>query len=353
MSGSVPTPISPIAWVRLAAALVAGLVAAAGVVAVTTVALGSSAAGAAVEQGGPCPSGNGRIGVRIVVDNNDPSGADATCVDVAAGSSGYDVLVARARQLGRPAPRTDGNGLLCGIDGTPETGCVEDVDGQFRYWSYWTGRVDGTTWTYSRVGMDARRVQAGDVDGWRLVVAANGGPTPRPRRCPDGSTCTEGTATTLRPTPTVTAAPSGGSPPPPPPSESAGSTTPTTPGAAVAGATATASNPPSPPSRPGGSTPRSGSNPAPPPGDIVPPTVSGTVLERSENPLDASSSTTSTTTTVASSRSAADERATALIVENAAAQPGNDGATGWIAFGLVLGAGALATVQARRTRLRR
>ena len=94
--------------------------------------------------------------VEVVVDYGDhgdgaPTRPSAYCAKVPDGSTGADVLAVRARELGKPMPRYN-DGLLCAIDGFPETGCGEEnADGTFNYWSYWHKRGDGA-WTYSNRG---------------------------------------------------------------------------------------------------------------------------------------------------------------------------------------------------------
>ena len=94
--------------------------------------------------------------VEVVVDYGDhgqgaPTRPSAYCAKVPDGSTGADVLAVRARELGKPMPRYN-DGLLCAIDGFPETGCGEEnADGTFNYWSYWHKKGDGA-WTYSSRG---------------------------------------------------------------------------------------------------------------------------------------------------------------------------------------------------------
>ena len=86
-----------------------------------------------------------------LADRGAPARPSAYCAKVPDGSTGADVLAVRARELGKPPPRYN-DGLLCAIDGLPETGCGEEnADGTFSYWSYWHKRGDGA-WAYSSRG---------------------------------------------------------------------------------------------------------------------------------------------------------------------------------------------------------
>lgn len=116
----------------------------------------------------------GEIRVRVVLDFGGaagaPSGVSDVCVPVADRTTGAELLVARARQLGTPAPRFEG-GFVCAIDGFPETGCGEQTGAGYRYWSYWHGEAG--SWTYANVGPAGWKLRDGDVEGWRFL---DGGP---------------------------------------------------------------------------------------------------------------------------------------------------------------------------------
>jgi hypothetical protein len=147
----------------------------------------------------------GGIRVRVVVDFGDAAGAPPAvsdvCVPVADRTTGAELLAARARQLGTPAPRYDG-GLLCAIDGYPETGCGDRTSDGYRYWSYWHG--DAGSWTYANVGPGSWKLRDGDVEGWRFL---NGGPESKaapPRAAAASCPATaRATATTAAPPPTT------------------------------------------------------------------------------------------------------------------------------------------------------
>ena len=156
---------------------------------------------------GTCAAAAGELRVSVVID--DGSGAGAVCVTVPSGSTGADVLVERARVLGTPAPRWDGSGLLCALDGVPASGCGERTDDGYLYWSYWRG--DTGTWQYSSVGPATRRVSAGAVEGWRFVAGAGNPTDPPPRHAPDADAIC---GTTPPPTTPTTAPPAPTTPPP-------------------------------------------------------------------------------------------------------------------------------------------
>jgi hypothetical protein len=148
----------------------------------------------------------GEIRVRVVVDFGGapgaPSGVSDVCVPAADRTTGAELLAARARQLGTPAPRYDG-GLLCAIDGYPETGCGDRTSDGYRYWSYWHG--DAGSWTYANVGPGSWKLREGDVEGWHFL---NGGP--ESKASPPGAAatpCPAGIATTTAPAATAAPAP--------------------------------------------------------------------------------------------------------------------------------------------------
>lgn len=157
----------------LASFLVAGVVA--------------TATGAAAVE---CPAANpGEVGVLVVVDYGDLSDApdpSVACVSVAEGSDGNEVLAARADQLGVPPPRYDPSGLLCAIDGRPESGCGDRTETGFRYWSYWLG--DDRGWEYASVGPGFREISADVTEGWRFVDGTGRPTDPPPALPPDAAT---------------------------------------------------------------------------------------------------------------------------------------------------------------------
>lgn len=121
------------------------------------------------------------ICVGVVVANAQlGGGSNDYCATVAAGSTGMDVLRARATALGRPQPREQ-NGLLCAIDGKPATGCgVADSNGGYDYWSYWHRPAGASGWSYSRVGADDYAPGNGSQEGWQWVQGQSEANAPRP-----------------------------------------------------------------------------------------------------------------------------------------------------------------------------
>jgi hypothetical protein len=136
------------------------------------------------------------ICVGVVVDYGDatgaPSGPRGTCVEVSPGSTGADVLAKRASQLGTMRPRYNSSGLLCAIDGYPESGCAERTSDDYEYWSYWHRPPGGGAWQYARVGPGSYEVHDGEVEGWRFQSGNGTRSDPAPRSsvtftqlCPD------------------------------------------------------------------------------------------------------------------------------------------------------------------------
>jgi hypothetical protein len=164
----------------------------------------------------------GQIRVRVVVDFGDtpgaPSGVSDVCVPVADRTTGAELLAARARELGTPAPRYDG-GLLCAIDGYPESGCGDRTSDGYRYWSYWHG--DAGSWTYANVGPGSWKLRDGDVEGWHFLNGGAESKAAPPRAA--ATSCPAVAATTVAP-PATTAVPR--------PTSSASVTPTTAPGAA-------------------------------------------------------------------------------------------------------------------------
>jgi len=112
---------------------------------------------------------------RALQPSDGASRPDATCVSVPPGSTGNQVLAARARQLGTPAPTYRSDGLVCSIDGYPRTGCQDVQDGGgYHYWAYYVRKPGAAGWTYANYGPgDAHSKPAdGAVEGWAFQ---NGG----------------------------------------------------------------------------------------------------------------------------------------------------------------------------------
>lgn len=171
---------------RLAVACLVALVLVAGSVTGGVPVLGSdgAVADAATVCGGSV--GEGQIRVVIVVDPGPggPGGPAATCLVVARGTTGAQLLAERSGALGVPRPRYADSGLLCGIDGHPATGCGERTASGYRYWAYFSGTSG--SWVYGSGNPFIRRMADGDVEGWRFVDGAGTGQDPPPRLGPSG-----------------------------------------------------------------------------------------------------------------------------------------------------------------------
>ena len=99
---------------------------------------------------------------------------------------GYDrggqLLAERAAALGAARPRYADSGLLCGIDGFPDSGCGERTGDGYRYWAYFSGTSG--SWVYGGGNPFIRRLADGDIEGWRFVVGTGTGQDPPPRITP-------------------------------------------------------------------------------------------------------------------------------------------------------------------------
>lgn len=142
---------------------------AATVIVIATIALVPRAGNALVAR--PCATSADHVAV--VVDTG--SGVSAACVPLKSGDDGLSLLVRRASMLGKPAPRINGDGFLCAIDGVPDTGCGEDA-GAKAYWSYWHG--DGG-WSYESLGGGSTRPDPNTVEGWRFEPTSGAKEAPR------------------------------------------------------------------------------------------------------------------------------------------------------------------------------
>lgn len=138
------------------------------------------------------------VHVAVVVDLDNAGGVSAVCVPAGARDNGATALAARASMLGLPQPRYNAAGLLCAIDGVPQTGCGTAHDGHYAYWAYFHG-TNGN-WTYNNFGPASWRVSTGVVEGWRWEPDGAGLPTDPP---PRGSA---NAATTCVPAPPTTVA---------------------------------------------------------------------------------------------------------------------------------------------------
>ncbi len=279
--------------------------------------------------GADCASAAGAISVPVIIDFGELRGDTApvvTCVSVADGASGTAALNERARRLGTPAPRFNAAGFLCAVDGTPASGCGDDAGSTVAYWSYWWASTTNPTWRYATRGSDQRRLSAGVIEGWRYIVGtAAQGPGLAPRRDPGSVACAAAAPPAVPPAAPV--------PAPPPAAADPRTTTPGAPGPADPGPVAAAPI--------GGDT-------APPNPDLTSTTLVDPVT------------TTAISAPTTSSPSEDDDRVEVandpLSTTSDVAGGGDDGGDGWAgpvagAF-VVVAAGALATVQARRRRLR-
>lgn len=144
-----------------------------------------SPADAAERCAATAPAGSVRVVVVIDygVEDGAPSPASVECLTVAAGTSGGELLAARSALLGAAKLRFAGSGLLCAIDGYPAAPeCGQASGDEYRYWSYWSGT--GGAWVYGAGNPFVRRVQDGDIEGWRFSSAAES-EAPAPRPAPD------------------------------------------------------------------------------------------------------------------------------------------------------------------------
>ena len=199
----VPGRAAPRRVTGWASALVAMVVMALALVA--TAAVGTVTAGpasAATSCSGPLAGG--QIRVVIVVDPGEtgPRAPAATCLVVAAGTSGSKILAQRASELGLPSPRYADSGLLCGLDGFPGSGCPVNSGGAYAYWAYFNG--SGGVWSYGHDNPCVRRMVDGEIMGWRYTTGSADGDAPKPRISPTSSLFPA-----LAPPPTA-APPSGG-----------------------------------------------------------------------------------------------------------------------------------------------
>jgi hypothetical protein len=138
---------------------------------------------AATRCGGPVAEG--QIRVAIVVDPGPGAGGpSATCLVVARGTTGSQLLAERAAALGVARPRYADSGLLCAFDGYPATGCGERTADGYRYWAYFSGTSG--SWVYGSGNPFLRRLADGDVEGWRFVDGTGTGQDPPPRLSPSG-----------------------------------------------------------------------------------------------------------------------------------------------------------------------
>jgi len=207
----------------------------------------------------------GSIPVAVVVDFSGVAATTSTCVAASSRDTGATALAARARVLGRPAPRYSASGLLCAIDGYPADGCGVRDGGSYAYWAYYLGR--GDRWEYANGGPAGRRISATTSEGWRWHPAGTGtAADPVPRAAADSAALCRPTPTTGPVTSTTDATPDVPAPPPStrPPASAPTGTPP------ASGPTTVSPRPPSAPSStadaPETSTSRAPAAPPVPPG---------------------------------------------------------------------------------------
>ncbi len=275
-----------------------------------------SATAGPVAAAGSCtgPLAQGQIRVVMVVDPGEtgPRGPMATCLVVAAGTSGSKILAQRASELGLPSPRYAGSGLLCGLDGFPATACPVNNGGSFAFWAYFNG--SGGSWSFGHDNPFVRRMVDGEIMGWRYTTGSTEGDAPAPRIAPSGSLFPPLTpATTAPPAPAPTPAPPAGG----------------TGGASGSGAGGAG----------GGATDPAAGGSADPSATTVPADAAGTVADSSSTTVDGVGSTDAST----------------QAEELAAAPASSSSDTGrWIGLAVaVAAAGALAVGAVTRTRARR
>jgi len=145
------------------------------------------------------------VSVAFVVDFGGTIGPVVKCVPVPSGDNGYQALAAFTTLENEAPPAFASSGLLCSINGDPNSGCGQAVPGGYIYWSYWLG--SSGKWQYANSGATAT-MQNGDVEGWRFENPGKSNPNdPPPGAAPAYAAICPGVAAT-----TNTAATSG--PPP-------------------------------------------------------------------------------------------------------------------------------------------
>jgi hypothetical protein len=207
---SVPTGGAPVAGCRAPGVVLALVVALFGLLG-GLVALSASAGPVAAAGSCAGPLADGQIRVVMVIDPGQfgPRGPMATCLVVAAGTSGSKILAQRASELGLPAPRYAGSGLLCGLDGFPATACPVNNGSSYDFWAYFNGA--GGSWSFGHDNPFVRRMVDGEIMGWRYTTGSNEGNAQQPRIAPSSSLFPPLTpAATAPPAPAPTAPPAPG-----------------------------------------------------------------------------------------------------------------------------------------------
>ena len=121
----------------------------------------------------------GEVTVAFAIDFGGGSAPVKGCVQVPPTDNGYQALGAFLAQMGMAGPTFNSSGLLCSIDAVPTNGCGQPVNGQYIYWSYFTGT--GSSWAYADTGAFAPMTQ-GSVQGWRFQNPGTGRPNDPPPR---------------------------------------------------------------------------------------------------------------------------------------------------------------------------
>jgi hypothetical protein len=121
-----------------------------------------------------------RVGVVIdfgvlVDEQHAPASVGSSCTAVDDGANGFQILDASHHTY-----TVNGSGLLCAIDGFPNTGeCGTRTATGYRYWAYFHGSSGG--WTYSGQGPGDFQAHASEVEGWRFVEGKGNPTDPAPR----------------------------------------------------------------------------------------------------------------------------------------------------------------------------
>jgi hypothetical protein len=190
MTASASMPVRPLGAARRGdgrrgrlVGRVSGVLATVTVVLATIVGPGASPASAATRCGSTVPAG--QVRVVVVVDPGAGGSPGSTCLVVAEGTTGAQLLAQRAGLLGTTTPRYAESGLLCAIDGFPGEGCGDRTSGGYLYWSYWSGTSG--SWVYGQGNPFVRRIRDGDIEGWRFVDGSGSGADPTPRVGPSAS----------------------------------------------------------------------------------------------------------------------------------------------------------------------
>lgn len=142
------------------------------------------------------------VSVAFVIDFAGLAPTQVGCVTVPGTDNGYQALAAFTEQEHDAPPTYNGSGLLCSIDGIPNSGCGVGVSGGYIYWSYWHGDSGG--WAYASTGASQtvhscnEGGQDCDVEGWRFENPGKGNQTdPAPAALPDYSAICSGDSVTL------------------------------------------------------------------------------------------------------------------------------------------------------------